>query len=152
MTIQSIITLAVTFGLMWLFFIRPEQKKEKEKDDMRNNVKVGDQITTIGGIVGRITKVNEDTIIIQTGADRVRIEVKRWAIGSIGADEPVTASDSAKKEARRRKKEAEAEAEAAGKPSSRQIRKLGSQKETEEIAPQAAPEEPSETETSQEEK
>lgn len=147
MGLQSIISLVLIFGAMWLFFIRPEQKKEKAKDDMRNNLKVGDEITTIGGIVGRVTRVNDDTIIIQTGADRVRIEVKKWAVGSLGNDEPETASETAKKEARRKKREAEAEEAAASKPSARQIRKLGASKETEEEpAAEDAPEAQADTE------
>jgi len=113
---------------MWLFFIRPEQNREKKKEEMRSSIRVGDQITTIGGIVGRVTRVNEDTIIIQTGADRVRIEVKKWAVGSVGDDEPETASDSAKKAAKKKKKEAE-EAAAASKPSPKQIKKLGAKSE-----------------------
>lgn len=87
---SSIILLVLMFGLMWLFMIRPENKRKKEAQNLRDSLKVGDVITTIGGIVGTICKVDESTIVIETSADRVRIEFTKWAVSSknVAADQP----------------------------------------------------------------
>lgn len=79
-----IIMIALMFGLMYFFMIRPENKKRKAAEEMRSSLKVGDEITTIGGIVGTICAVKETTIVIETGADRVRIEFTKWAVSSKG--------------------------------------------------------------------
>jgi preprotein translocase subunit YajC len=65
--------------------IRPENKRKKEAQNMRDSLAVGDEITTIGGITGTICAVKENTIVIETGADRVRIEFTKWAVSSKGA-------------------------------------------------------------------
>ena len=77
-----IIGLVLMFGFMYLFIIRPENKKKKKAEDMRNSLSTGDEITTIGGITGRIVQITEDTITFETGEDRVRIQVKKWAIST----------------------------------------------------------------------
>jgi len=76
---------AVFFGILYLIFFRPQQKKKKKEAAMRQNAEIGDEITTIGGICGRIVgiKKEEDTIIIETGSDRSKLRIKRWAIGSV---------------------------------------------------------------------
>jgi len=79
-----IVMIIVMFGLMYFFMIRPENKKRKEAEALRNSLKVGDEITTIGGIIGTICAVKENTIVIETGADRVRIEFTKWAVSSKG--------------------------------------------------------------------
>ena len=80
----SILYMVVTFGivivLFYFFLIRPQRKKEKETQKMRSAVQVGDEITTVGGIVGRVVSIKDDTLIIETGADRSKIRVKKWAI------------------------------------------------------------------------
>ncbi len=81
---SSIILLVLMFGLMWLFMIRPENKRKKEAQAMRDSLTVGDEITTIGGITGTICAVKENTIVIESGADRVRIEVTKWAVSTKG--------------------------------------------------------------------
>lgn len=70
---------------MYFIFFRPQNKKKKKEAEMRNNAQVGDEITTIGGICGRIVAVKEDTesIIIETGSDKAKMRIKRWAIGSV---------------------------------------------------------------------
>ena len=80
----------VTFGplvlivvLMYFIMIRPQRKKQKEEQKMRNNLRVGDEITTIGGICGRVVNVKEDGLIIETGADRNKMSIKKWAIQSV---------------------------------------------------------------------
>ena len=69
-------------GVMYLFMIRPQQKKQKEELRMRNNLRVGDEITTIGGICGRVLQVKEDALVIETGADRNKMTIKKWAVQS----------------------------------------------------------------------
>ena len=68
------------FAMLYFFMIRPENKRKKEAQNLRDSLKVGDVITTIGGIVGTICKVDESTIVIETSADRVRIEFTKWAV------------------------------------------------------------------------
>ena len=70
--------------LMYFVMIRPQRKQQKKEQQMRNSLRVGDEITTIGGIVGTICAVKEETIVIETGADRVRIEFTKWAVSSKG--------------------------------------------------------------------
>jgi len=68
-------------GLMYFMTIRPQRKKQKEEQAMRDNLSIGDEITTIGGIMGRVVTVKEDSIIIETGADRTKIRMLRTAVG-----------------------------------------------------------------------
>ena len=78
--IVMIITIAL-FGIVFYFFmIRPQKKQDKEVNDMRNNLEVGDEVTTIGGIVGEIVSIKEETVIVETGRDRVRIRFLSSAI------------------------------------------------------------------------
>lgn len=76
----------VSFGLValviYLFMIRPQSKKEKEAKKLRDNLQIGDEVTTIGGIVGIVVRKNEETgtVVIETGGDRSKIRVKLWAI------------------------------------------------------------------------
>ena len=77
-----IIMLVLMFAMLYFFMIRPENKRKKEAQNLRDSLKVGDVITTIGGIVGTICKVDESTIVIETSADRVRIEFTKWAVSS----------------------------------------------------------------------
>ena len=79
-----ILMLVLMFAMLYFFMIRPENKRKKEAQNLRDSLKVGDVITTIGGIVGTICAVKEQTIVMETGADRVRIEFTKWAISSKG--------------------------------------------------------------------
>lgn len=85
-----ILTLVLMFGVMYFFMIRPENKRKKDAQNLRDSLKVGDVITTIGGIVGTICKVDENTVVIETGADRVRVEFTKWAVSSkqVAAEQP----------------------------------------------------------------
>lgn len=84
MTPDFILMIVLMFAMLYFFMIRPENKRKKEAQNLRDSLKVGDVITTIGGIVGTICKVDESTIVIETSADRVRIEFTKWAISSKG--------------------------------------------------------------------
>ena len=81
----SIVLLVLMFALLYFFMIRPENKRKKQAQAMRDSLTVGDEITTIGGIVGTICAVKEETIVIETGADRVRLEMMKWAVANKGA-------------------------------------------------------------------
>jgi len=78
----SFLPMILIFVVMWFILIRPQKKREKEAQQMRNNVQVGDEVTTVGGIVGRVVSLREDTVVIETGSDRDKIRIKRWAIQS----------------------------------------------------------------------
>ena len=104
MGMSSIIMLVVMFGVMYFLMIRPENKRKKEAEAMRSALKVGDKITTIGGIIGKVVDVKEEKFVIETGADQVRIEFAKWALST-----NETAAENAKAEA---KKAAEAKAKA----------------------------------------
>ena len=73
------------FAVLYLVFFRPQSKKRKKEAEMRKSAQVGDEITTIGGICGRIVAIKEesDSVIIETGSDKAKMRVKRWAIGSV---------------------------------------------------------------------
>ncbi|MFI3250872.1 MAG: preprotein translocase subunit YajC [Eubacteriales bacterium] len=71
-------------GMMYFMAIRPENKRKKEAQAMRDALKVGDEITTIGGITGVICAVKENTLVFETGADRVRLETTKWAVATVG--------------------------------------------------------------------
>ena len=68
------------FVLMYFLMIRPQKKQEKQINDMRNNLQVGDEITTIGGIIGKIISIKEETIMIETGHDRTKIRLLKSAV------------------------------------------------------------------------
>lgn len=80
--LPSLAMVALMFVFMYVFMIRPENKRKKQADEMRSNIEVGDKITTIGGLVGRVVHVTSDRITFETGEDRVRIEILKGAVSS----------------------------------------------------------------------
>ncbi len=81
--LMSLLPLAVLFIAMYFLMIRPQKKKEKATQDMRNSIQVGDEIVTIGGICGKVVKTKDETIVIAVGADKVKFEMMRWSISSV---------------------------------------------------------------------
>ena len=79
-SLSSILIIVVMFVVLYFFMIRPQKKQEKEIQNMRNNLQVGDEITTIGGIIGKIVSIKEETVMIETGHDRARIRILRSAV------------------------------------------------------------------------
>lgn len=77
---SMIIMLVAMFAVMYFTMIRPQKKRQKEEQEMRNAVDIGDEITTIGGICGRVVSVKEENLVIETGADRTRMLITRWAV------------------------------------------------------------------------
>ena len=107
--VSTIVMLVLMVGVFYFMLIRPENKRKKEAEQLRSSVKVGDKITTIGGITGTVVNVKDDKFVIETGADQVRIELAKWAISS-----NETAAAAAKAEAKKRQEE-KAKAKAAKK-------------------------------------
>ncbi len=85
--------LVIMFALFYFVLIRPENKRKKETANMRNNLKAGDKITTIGGIIGRVIKVKDDELVIETSTDHSKLRLAKWAVSSVEkkADEKTTA-------------------------------------------------------------
>ena len=81
--VTMVIYLVAIVAFFYFFLIRPQKKQEKQVSEMRNSLQVGDEVTTIGGIIGRVTHIKEDVITIETGADRNKIRVRRSAISTI---------------------------------------------------------------------
>ena len=105
----TILMMVVMLGVFYFMLIRPENKRKKEAEQMRDTLKVGDKITTIGGIAGTVVNVKDDKFVIETGADQVRIEFAKWALST-----NETAEANAKAEAKKAE-EAKAKAKAAKK-------------------------------------
>lgn len=82
-TMVTILPLILLLVIMYFLLIRPQKKKEKEIAAMRDGIKVGDEIVTIGGICAKVVKTKEESLIIQVGADKVKFEVMRWSVSKI---------------------------------------------------------------------
>ena len=106
---STIIMMVGMLALMYFMLIRPENKRKKEADEMRAALRTGDEIVTIGGICGKIVDIKENKVVIETGADRVRVEFVKEAI-STNETAAARAAEEAKKA-----EEAKAKAKAAKK-------------------------------------
>ena len=87
----TLIMFAVVIAVFYFFMIRPQKKRQKEEEKMRNSLQIGDEITTIGGISGRVVSVKDDSIVLESPADHSKIKIMRWAIQSnntVHDDEP----------------------------------------------------------------
>lgn len=108
MIIMVLVYVAIFAGL-YFFLIRPNSKKKKEEAQMRNSLEIGDEITTIGGIMGRVVAIkdDEDAIIIETGSDRVKMKFKKWCISTVDTvkDQPANAQPEKKSFFSRKKKD-----------------------------------------------
>ena len=95
----SIGMLVLVFVVFYFFAIRPQKKQEREANEMRNSLTVGDEITTIGGILGRVVKVTEETVVIETGKDRTKMHILKSAIRSVDvhAADTIEAAEKAEK-------------------------------------------------------
>ena len=71
---------AIIIGAMYFIMIRPQKKKQKEEQKMRENLQIGDEIVTIGGIYGRVISLKEDSMVIESKADRSKMTIARWAL------------------------------------------------------------------------
>ena len=82
--LSMIIPLVLLIAVFYFLLIRPENKKKKALSEMRDSLSVGDEVTTIGGIVGKVVHIKDDLVTIETSEDRVRIQFTRWAISTKG--------------------------------------------------------------------
>lgn len=94
-SLVSFLPLILIVALMYFMLIRPQKKRQKEEQQMRNNLRVGDELTTIGGICGRVVNIKDDTVTIESGADRTKMQFKKWAIQSVETkhDAPIDDDD-----------------------------------------------------------
>lgn len=87
MDYTTIIWLVAMIAIFYFLLIRPQKKKEKADRMLRNNLKPGDRITTIGGFTGRVLSVKDGDVVFETGADRTKLTIKKWAVQSKESDE-----------------------------------------------------------------
>ncbi len=114
---SMIIILVVMVAVFYFMIIRPEKKKKKEEEKLRSSLKVGDKITTIGGIVGKVVDVKEENIVIETSMDRVRMELAKWSVMTNNTAQEAAAkaradAQAAAKERAKKKKEEKEKAKA----------------------------------------
>ena len=109
--LSTVLMLVAMVAVFYFLLIRPENKRKKEANAMREALKVGDRITTIGGITGTVVEVKDDNMVIETGADRVRIEFAKWALSTNETASAKAAEASKKKEADKAKAKAAKKAE-----------------------------------------
>ena len=114
---SMIIILVVMVAVFYFMIIRPEKKKKKEEEQLRSSLKVGDKITTIGGIVGKVVDLKDDNIVIETSMDRVRMELAKWSVmtnntAQEAAQKARAEAQAAAKERARKKKEEKEKAKA----------------------------------------
>lgn len=91
--LTSFLPLVLIVVLMYFMMIRPQKKRQKEEQKMRDGIRVGDELTTIGGIVGRVVTVKEDSLIIETGANCNKMVIKKWAVQSVDTVHDTAADD-----------------------------------------------------------
>jgi len=80
---SGIIMLVIFFGIMYFTMIRPQKKKDKETKAMRDSLSIGDEVITIGGIHGKVVKVNDEIVTLEMAFGKQRIEFSKWAVGSV---------------------------------------------------------------------
>lgn len=81
--VTTIVMLVAMIAVFYFFMYRPQKKQEKESNDMRNNLQVGDEITTIGGIIGKIVSIKDETVLIETSNERNKIRILRTAVRNV---------------------------------------------------------------------
>jgi len=80
--VSMLVSMGLIFVVMYFLMIRPQRKRDKKQREMRSKIEVGDEVVTIGGIIGRVVSLREDTLVIETGSDRSKIRIQRSAIHS----------------------------------------------------------------------
>ena len=102
-----IVLMVVLVAVMYFMMIRPQKKRQKEEQEMRSSLEIGDEIITIGGIVGKVVTIREEDLIIETGADRNKMKIQRWAVNT-----NVTKTEQHKKEVEKAREAAKEKKEA----------------------------------------
>lgn len=101
--IMQFLPIVLLVAVFWFFLIRPQRKRDKEERNMRDSIQVGDEISTIGGFIGKVVNIKDDVFIIETSNDRTKLKIYRWAIrgkeapATDGVEAPKEADDSKKK-------------------------------------------------------
>ena len=85
--IMGLLMWVVVFGVFYFLLIRPQKKKDKELKEMRENLNVGDKVTTIGGLIAHVAKVEENAVILEIGPNRTKVPFEKWAIGKVESKE-----------------------------------------------------------------
>ena len=101
--IANFAPIVILIVLFYFLLIRPQRKRDKAEREMRNSIEVGDEISTIGGFIGRVVNIKDDVLIIESSNDRTKLKIYRWAIR--GKEAPATESVEAPKEAKETKKD-----------------------------------------------
>lgn len=102
----GLIVMILMFVAMYFLMIRPQKKRQKEEQNMRDSIQIGDEITTIGGIMGRVVTVKDDSIVLETGADRTKLRFQKWAIQTNNtANDRMAAERKAAEDAKKAKSE-----------------------------------------------
>ena len=78
--ISAFLPLVLVIVVFYFLLIRPQKKKDKKDAEMRKNLQVGDEVVTVGGVVGIVFKIEEETVVVETGGDRSKLRIKKWAI------------------------------------------------------------------------
>ncbi len=117
--VSTILLMVALFAVMYFVMIRPQRKKQKEDQEMRDSIQIGDEITTIGGICGRVVTVKEDALVIETGSDKTKLKITRWAIQTNN-----TADD---------RLQAQREAQAAAKAAEKEAKKTGQRRKKSDV-------------------
>ena len=97
--IMSFAPLVIIIVLFYFLLIRPQRKRDKQERDMRNSIEIGDEISTIGGFIGRVVNIKDDVLVIESSSDRTKLKIYRWAIR--GKEAPATETVEAPKEAKK---------------------------------------------------
>ena len=82
-SITMIVMIVVMIAVFYFFLYRPQKKQERETQEMRNSIEIGDVISTVGGIIGVVVRIKDDMLLIESGADRTRIQIQKWAVRGI---------------------------------------------------------------------
>ena len=113
---SGIIMMVVLIVIMYFMMIRPQKKRQKEEQEMRSSLEIGDEIITIGGIVGKVVTIGEQDLVIETGADRTKMKIQRWAVNT-----NVTKTEQHKKEVEAAREAAKQKKAAKGKKNDKEI-------------------------------
>ena len=97
--IAQFLPFVVLIVVFYFFLIRPQRKRDKQERDMRNSIEIGDEISTIGGFIGRVVSIKDAVLVIESSSDRTKLKIYRWAIR--GKEAPATETVEAPKEAKK---------------------------------------------------
>lgn len=97
--IAQFLPFVVLIVVFYFFLIRPQRKRDKQERDMCNSIEIGDEISTIGGFIGRVVSIKDDVLVIESSSDRTKLKIYRWAIR--GKEAPATETVEAPKEAKK---------------------------------------------------